>query len=486
MGNQNQSFNPLGRGEPFFDPHFGLIKRLFFIALVFLVIRNVPLSIFLPPWSFGDEMAHFDFILKLERGKIPHPCDYLEQDLYLFYRENYDFRYITPDQELQPTIPPLKEMGFAGFSYEAKHPPLAHLLYLLTKKIAFPFRLSLNLQLVLFRLVALVTVVGGLLLIYFGLIRNGLYQPVFYLPLIVIALLAQDMYFSLNIDVFAFFFGSLLIRQLIFLYRRGNSWKNWVWLSLALICAMWVKATAVLLFGVVAIYILFMTITSQEKAREWWRRKGLISLGLAAILSLPWYVYNFIRFGHPFVPQSSYPVLGNPTYPVAGLSLKNVIIFFQALTRTIIRGEFIWKGNYFEILPPGWAREILMTVVPLIGLIAGFVFLSSRFFAQKITRFEDKSIRENTRLEFFFLLAGELIIGVLLVGYLWIGQLPYYQVRLSFSCLYLIVFAFITGWLKVTRKKTWAILIIFILLFVYSLGHTLVLGKEVFFGNHGF
>ena len=536
-----------------------LTKKLFFMAISFLIIRNLPLCIFLPPWSFGDEMAHFDYILKLKKGHIPHPQDYIEEDLFLFHKNNFDYRYIIPKEQLQlpqpapkqppkkqrqqstspkqspprdqqlpppkqrqqhsqppqqqqllppsrgsssplplpsssphplspfppqqqpspqpPTPPPilsLRDLGFAAFSYQAKHPPLAYIIYFLASNLLAPLHLSLGSQLILFRIIALLAVVIGLILIYSGLTQNQLDQPVFYLPLILVPLLAQDMYFSLNIDVFTFLFGGLVINRMFYLWKEPRAKKNWFFLSVAVILTLWVKATGLLILGVFGLFVIYLVFRYRHhpSLSKNIFLNGSLFLPLTLILSSPWYIFNLIRLDNLVVINNNLQV-GLPQYPAKAISWANIVEFVQAFTRTIFRGEFIWHGHYFDVLPL-WANDIFLTVIPLGFFILGISYL----FLPKQAGEENGS---TTFWQKFFLLAGVSVIAVLLFGYFFIGEIPYYQARMAFCCLYFVTFVFSAGWLKVFKPSKFSILLFPIILLAYNLFVMFKLISEVIY-----
>ena len=59
---------------------------ILFAAITFLFLRNIPLCLFMPIWSHGDEIGHFDYILKLSRGHLPQPTDLIESQLFLLHK----------------------------------------------------------------------------------------------------------------------------------------------------------------------------------------------------------------------------------------------------------------------------------------------------------------------------------------------------------------------------------------------------------------
>lgn len=65
------------------------------LAITFLLLRNIPLCLIMPLWSAGDEIGHFDYVLKLNRGHLPEHTEYIESSLFLLHRAYWDNRYFT-------------------------------------------------------------------------------------------------------------------------------------------------------------------------------------------------------------------------------------------------------------------------------------------------------------------------------------------------------------------------------------------------------
>lgn len=443
-----------------------LIRLIFFVSLAFLIIRNLLLCVILPPWSFGDEMANFDYILKLGQGKIPHPAEFIEEDLYLFHKNNYDPRYISPEEIEMVNI---TDLGLATFSYQANQPPLAYLIYSVFRKICLIFSSSMKFQVVVLRVVALAAVVGGLLLVYFGLIKREINNHLFYFPLFFIAFLAQDMYFSINIDVFAFFFGCLIINRILALYREPNSNYNWLYFALAVSLTMWVKVTGVIiLFLIFPLVVFFLHFGRNQKNEKIWS-KGILYFLIAVLMGMPWYIFNQIRFGNPFRYVRFLSLQGMPTHPAQPFSLQNIINFFRAFSRTLFRGEFIWKGSYFDILPEG-LNEVMLTVIPLAIIVCGLTFILN-------TRLKGET--NEYRLKNFFLVIGFVFFVAFFLGNFFIGGLPFYHARMAFPGLYFILFLYAAGWLRIFRRPLIAYLVPALWLLSYNLIYLTRLLSEV-------
>ena len=92
------------------------VSLILLAALLFLLVRNLPLCLLMPLWAHGDEIGHFDYVLKLTRGQIPQPTDLIESDLFLLHKVHYDSRYIS---KFRLKIRRPEGLGVARYSYDA-------------------------------------------------------------------------------------------------------------------------------------------------------------------------------------------------------------------------------------------------------------------------------------------------------------------------------------------------------------------------------
>jgi hypothetical protein len=439
---------------PLINMHEKILKPKNFLvaSLVFLLARNLPLCISLPIWIFGDEMAHLDYALKLQKGHVPQPLDFIEPELFAFDRDHRDTRFVTE----KVTSPPknVSELGFGGYSYAARHPPLPHLIFILVKGILSPFRFSLLVQVKILRVISLLTVAVGIYFLYRGIRGVGCLNPVFYSPLLLIALLAQDTYFSINTDAFSFCFFSFSFAQMINLISKPISKKHWMLLALGTILALWTKITNILLFP---LWFLLLLHFIRENKRKKIIALFLGSLFVAVLLSSPWYIYNLIRFGNPFTFR--YGIIpGEPAFRAFVLNWSNLKTFVLAFTRTLFRGEMLWHGHYLDILPLG-LRNIAISIIPLlIFLIAAFpVFNPSQ---------------KEIKLVMFIRRGAVVTMLILIGGYFLLGKIPYYHARYSLGTLYLLMFMITWGWRKALRSDVAACIVPALLMMIYNVVFT--------------
>jgi len=429
-------------------------RLLFVICLVFFLLRNLTLSLVMPLWVSGDEAAHVDYALKLSRGQIPQTTDLIELDLFELHKNHSDHRYLSTAS--RPQFTDREALGLGGYSYQANHPPLPHLILSLFQRVFKFFGLTLLTQIMLMRLVSVSAALLGMLVIFSELQKNTNLGAVFYLALLCLPLLAQDMFFCVNNDVYSFLFGCLAAVGMFRLYKDPRSTKNWVWLTLAVSLAMWVKLTNVLLLGLWVLFALALIITKKKKKLIVPASGYLI---LAVLLSSPWYIFSHIR-NHSIWATSIEPgVQAFFPYPPSPFSLLSLWQFLRAFTRTFFRGELLWEGDYFDLFSAGM-NDLFLTWLPLfmigIGLIA--IFKAIKVPSEALLR--------------FFVLSGLAVVTALLYGHFFVGHIPFYHARLAMGGFYFLMFPLCLGALKTFRseKLTYALLFFGMILYnsIYS------------------
>ncbi|MCX7975216.1 MAG: hypothetical protein N3B16_12085 [Candidatus Aminicenantes bacterium] len=291
----------------------------------------------MPIWSHGDEIGHLDYIMKLNRWQLPNPREQIETSLFLFHRANWDGRVLSTSR--QHSIKKINDMGLARFSYEAHHPPLPYLILSFVRSILLLKKLPLALQVKIIRTICLLVFAFGLSIIYISLRRNKINNKVFYVPLGIIPLLAQDMFFSINTDVFSFLFASLAVAGLIIINKYEFSKKGWLLLAMGIILCLWTKASNVTL---IAWPIFAMALLKRKTLKT--LKYSILTFISVIILSIPWYIYNYLRFSNFLIDKS----LPYPLISPKGISLESLNEFWLAFMRTLFRGEFFWKGGYFD------------------------------------------------------------------------------------------------------------------------------------------
>ena len=434
---------------------------LFFIlGVACLWLRNAPLAVILPPWSHGDEMAHLDYAMKIGRGHLPLPNELMERSLFQLHKKKYDSRYISAGRPVKINRP--RDLGLAAYSYEAIQPPLPYLVYAAFR---IPLRaagIPLLAQVKILRLAALLVVTAGLFVLYRTFRSRTDLSPYWSVPLLLIPLLAQDMFFSINTDVFAFFFGCAFIGAVFRLFDRPLSAGRWAFLAAVTALAMWTKATCVFLLALwLVLSVMFVHSTPGRGNKK--RLAGLAAVFFlaAAAFGSPWYIVNQMRqgytFGYTFNGKDGIPY---KPFPPSPLNWRNTKRFANAFCVTVIRGEFFWKGKFFKGLPDPWDLIFAQIFVGLI-FAAGLAAVIFRL--------------PGTRAGPFILLAayGAGLIFSLFVIYVVWGGLPFYHARYAFVGLYPIIFLISAGWRRLIPDDRWAAIVPAVLLFGFNAAYTI-------------
>lgn len=97
------------------------IKYLLIILIGFLFVKNIIFIQHQQLWSPIDEYAHMDYVIKLSEGQIPKLSDRLSPEIIHHIQT-------VPEKNLHKNLVDVNQLGFAGFSYEAHHPPLYYVL----------------------------------------------------------------------------------------------------------------------------------------------------------------------------------------------------------------------------------------------------------------------------------------------------------------------------------------------------------------------
>jgi 4-amino-4-deoxy-L-arabinose transferase-like glycosyltransferase len=319
-------------------------------------------------------------------------------------------------------------------------------------------------QLKLFRIISLLTIAGGLLSIYSGLIRIKNWKIYYFYPLLLFALLAQDMFFSVNIDAFSFLFGSLILNRMMTLFQNPESIRLWTGLSVAVSLGLWAKFTNAYFFLLWPLLTFFLW---REERTGQLLKRSLFFFVLTLIISSPWYILNQFRFGTPFATNLGEASSLWPVYPHGPVSFESFFLFLRAFTRTFFRGELLWNGESFDVYQ-GITRELLLTIIPLILAAAGLIF--------SLKLFKSTQLREHQ----FFISSSFLIGGVLLLGYFFVGHVPLYHARYVMGGFYVLLFSMVYGGVRMFRSERAAFFGLGAYLFVQNILYaSLLLGKVI-------
>ncbi len=438
----------------------------FALGLAFLWLRNAPLDLIIPHWSQGDEMAHFDYTMKIGRGQIPRPDELMERALFRLHKNRYDSRYLTPTP--MPKISRPEDLGLAAYSYEAQQPPLPYLVFAVFRIPLKAAGLTLLAQVKALRIVVLLVVAAGLFILYRTLRRRPDLGPYWSAPLLLIPLLPQDMFFSINTDVFAFFFGCAAVGAIFRLFDRPLSTGRWAVLSFVVGLAMWTKATCAFFFAlwpVLAVVLGRMVSGRAERRRI--TALAAVFFVAAGALSSPWYILNNARnsniFGFQFEKEEKLPY---KPFPPSPLNWENTKKFKRAFGVTLIRGEFLWNGLFMDNFPNPW-DQIFVEIVFWLMFAAGLVSVFLRV--------------PGTRAGPYLVLAvaGTGVIFSLFVLYIVWGGIPFYHARYAFAGLYPIILLLSAGWRRLIPDGRWAAAIPVVLLLGFNLSFTIRLLDNV-------
>jgi len=438
------------RFPSFLRSHLFSPQIIFAVSLLFLLIRNIPLCFILPIWAHGDEIGHIDYILKIGRGHIPQPRDHIESSLFLFHKTRWDSRIIAPGGNFR--IKKIKELGLAGYSYEAHHPPFPYFLLALCRRVFFLHELPFLLQVRIFRLLCLFMITIGMAFIYFAWRHHQVNDLLFYFPLLLISLLSQDMFAAINTDNFSFFCGSIACAGLIYITFKPSMLKGWILLAVGTILALWTKISNIYFFG---FWIIPFLAYRKHHQRKLIFSYAFIFLLLALIISSPWYIYNFIRFSSPISDLS----LPYPLIPPQGVSFTSLKNFSLAFSRTLFRGEFFWEGRYLDIIC-GRFNPLFYGIL-LIFILYGLIRIRLKYIFNSLPLFNSALYFPSLVFVAFFLICCLK------------GGFPLYHARFSFGELYFIMLLFFSGWKMLLCSTHLAGITTALLLFFYNLLYTI-------------
>lgn len=442
-------------------------------ALVFLFLRNVPFALRVPVNTFGDELGRIDCVMKLGRGHLPHPADFIERRLLRFLYQD------TPQRYLPRKLP--DPHWLASYTFQAVHPPLVPLLLLPWFKLFAALGLTLTWQIKLLRIVCLLPVAGGMWLIWRHAGRIG--SVPWLASALSLPLLANDMYFAVNSDTFSLLFGAWALVEMARLIREPGARRRWVGLVSALFLALGTKVVNGLLllpWGVMTLI--------QFRRQPGWRtlRRSACWLGAGLALSGGWYLLNRLNFGYLFWYPQGRLVGVFPVLPV-GFNLATMASFFTAFSQTLLRGELFWRGGYFNALSLNWSRCLLTGVPALLYLLGAWALLRDRFALRRhiawlmpvlwvtvpigvylgkpgwlvalpgpllatgiwsLLRGGIASAEADDRL---LLTTGLLLPLAMLAGHAWVGGFPYYHGRYSMALLPCLIGIVAAGWRTLPR-----------------------------------
>jgi len=419
-------------------------KWILLLALSFLFVRNLPLCFLMPIWSFGDELAHLDYVLKISRGHVPQPEEFIEPELFEFHREH--------------AVPPgsvarVEDMGPGGHSYEAFQPLLPAYLLSFPRRLFVLLGLPLLLQVRLLRVVCLLVAAATLTAFSFGLEKLNIRGIPAHSPVLFAALLAQDIYFCINTDVFSLFFGSLAGLGMIAIFQDPARILRWLGFSLATALSLWTKLTNAYVFLYWPVLAAGLWIRGRDGKTL---RRASVFLAAALLLACPWYVYNQARFGSPIIDPSNADF---PLLPPRHVSTGSLVFFFRAFFLTFFRGELFRDGRHFDPAA-GTLYDTAMFIIPAtILLLAVAALIRPRRTVQP-----DSLIVPAV--------CGLAAYGAFYSAYALIGGVPFYHARRAAGAHILFLLLFSIGWRKLIPHDRLAIAVPAAILLAYNILYT--------------
>jgi 4-amino-4-deoxy-L-arabinose transferase-like glycosyltransferase len=287
-------------------------RRFLWLLLILFAAKGVIFTYAFPPFSGHDEVAHYAYQeVLMEQGRlplIPDPVAYNEAyqngdnptfDQIPDYFRKYQ-RYITPDwwsdeSRVVRTVTYLGDYLPAGWIYTANHPPLYYLI--MAPVWSVTDGQSAEFQLYAFRLAAIP--LGMLTVLFAYLTARRLFPGDRFLAVTIPAFVAfqpQIAYEAamLNNDILAIVTTSaclyLIVVGLQNRFTVGLGARRGLALGLALLST----PTAVIVMPAIAIA---MILRFGWKRINQWLPKGALVLGIAAIVSAPWYLYMLNTYG---------------------------------------------------------------------------------------------------------------------------------------------------------------------------------------------
>ena len=254
-------------------------------ALALTLLNGLLYLFIVPPWQHYDEPSHFEYAwLIANRPELPQPGDYdqtMRQEVAASMIEHGFYRGIGGSPNLLQSTP--IEIGIPQIDRYRVYYWLA----------ALPLRLlsgsDVTLQLYAARTVSLflflVSVLGG-----WGLIRE-LTHPESTLRWLIPACLAllpayADLMTSVNNDVAAAAFATLLLWGIVRLVQRGFSWGCMAWcVAWAAIC-FWTKTTTFPVIGSLALALPLSLLKERGRGMVW-TMFGLLT-AITLLLALQW------------------------------------------------------------------------------------------------------------------------------------------------------------------------------------------------------
>jgi hypothetical protein len=397
------------------------------LLLLLGLLHGLQYAALMPPWGLIDEAQHVDYVWHIaERGELPVAgTTSLSPALIdsLFATQHwFVFHWPTPASTA------LADLGAAGYSYEAYHPPVYYLLmapiYLSTPGSVldrlFVLRgaalaLSLVTVYLVFRLGSLVS-------------RSVLFALL--VTLVFIMLPERAAYTSrVNNDVLAELLGAAICLLSARGVLRDLTWGRGVSLGLLLALGVWTKLSVS--FWLAPLAVLAFWLYPRADGRRWLLPLLMGGAALGALLGRNWSIYHDLTGFRAF--HQLYPIAAPPLQPTTLVSA------FQDLFSHF---WFIWwKGAQ--------VGSTLLTQAIYLGL-AVLTLASVSLLARTLWRRRDelrKRPRSNRRLALFVFFALAACVYAVMTLYTYFqGIVPVLQGRFLAPATVVYVLLFACGW----------------------------------------
>jgi hypothetical protein len=408
------------------------------LALGFLPLAAVTLTIAvgLPVFHHIDELYHYDYCLKLARGKSAAPTDRVEPDLYLLghhaVRES-TLAYQAVDIQRPDGSVPAPMRG----SYEAHHPPLSYWLNGLLLRLGALLGVGLEGGVVLLRLFSAGMVLASRWLLLLALMHFG--RPV--------ALAALPyLFFMVPVDLLRVSNDTpvVLLGALVFwLLARPIPPERAAWTAAAAAAAL-LASVAVKMNGLLYLMpAVLLCLVVPGRDSRFRARHLLLMFAPALLLASALAIANFTATGDP--TGSSHLARGFP--PASGLRLGELI--------PSVRGWLDWHELLLTIETQigGRMGEALYPFPHLVSLVlvGRLVALGATVFGASSTRLARLSLTpERFALLRRYVWAGAIspFVLVLVMGGLWalVGRAYFGSARLHLPVEFLVVLPAAAGW----------------------------------------
>lgn len=337
-----------------------------FLALLFLLAfwRGSLYALGMPPWGLLDEEQHFDYILKLAQTGIPPVVgkDHLAPEVIqsiLDTRRHNTFHWKTPDPL------DLEKWGLEAHSYEGYQGPIYYSLvvpfYALTSSSLLDKLFALRVWMVIWSLLAVWIVFK---------MTSEIIPENSLLPFLVTGLfiaipertaatgrLSND----LLVELVALIFLWACSRAIL----TGISWKNALVLGLSAGVGLITKISFAGMFFLLP--VVFLLNLRDKKIIL----KGLLTAFLAALVSLPFFAYNYFLYGDP-TGFKGFADLYNRYAPLWTPAFTPEVIR-RAIWNLFCHFWVIWWHGETPIATPWlniyWAALLTITLFALAGLV---------------------------------------------------------------------------------------------------------------------